>query len=240
MENVRQLTLHGISEAKNIIAQTENSTRFSKAEAYQFLFSDGYSQPIEHNIFIEKREFRSRKNVVEYFRPIFDPFTEFLAERGEIWSWLGMYYLLNNCVDLSNRKGKKFPAEIFVFGDVSTQTYRRRYKHCLWGTWRLGKQHGDSLPFILGRSPLVWSDLEDRAFSKARVFNSIGVIQLMEHLYTRNGKLVKNYSKNRGGLRHLLIVLDQLALTYDVYGMKMAQILSILPPEFEEWATRTK
>ena len=47
----------------------------------------------------------------------------------------------------------------------------------------------------------------------------------MEHLYTRG----------LNEMRHLIYVSDQLARTYDVYGMEMDHILGILPKEFQRW-----
>ena len=53
--------------------------------------------------------------------------------------------------------------------------------------------------------------------------------------YGTVGALEPPSDEARGGLRHLLRVLDQLERTYDVYGMEPDALLSILPEEFRQW-----
>lgn len=236
MQEIRSLTQYGVHKAERIITSLTRESVFASSDT-EFLFDDRFSSTIGSKISIKKNFLRTRRDIAQCLRGV--PLSsQKLVDRGDVWSWLGMYYLLHNCVDLKLTKRTNFPIESFLFGATGTQIYRRRYKHYLWGTWRLDRQHGETLKFVVDRSPFAWSDLEDRMYSKARVFNSVGVMQLLERLYTRNGRTLANYGKSKGGLRHLLIVLDQLALTYDVYGMEMNDILGILPNEFREWANK--
>ena len=235
METVRELTKEGFNKAKEVIGELKSSGSDNSTD---FLFEERYSRETPLEITIERITLDTRKAIADYLIPKMEPANEF-EDYGSIWSWLSMFYLLNNCVDGMKKKPWDYPDEIFFFKNDSSRTYHRRYKHYLWGPWRLRRQHRDSVPFILNNSPFSWSDLEDRTFSKVKIFNSIGVVQLFERLYTRDGKILRNYTKSLGGLRHLIIVLDQLALTYDVYGMQMEQILEILPEEFRIWADKS-
>ena len=54
-------------------------------------------------------------------------------------------------------------------------------------------------------------------------------------LYTRGAHQKRGFIYDRGGLRHLIRVLDQLERTHDVYGMEPDALLKILPDEFRQW-----
>ena len=76
------------------------------------------------------------------------------------------------------------------------------------------------------------------------MFRAAGIVDLAHRLYgdrqTRRlkpGVLGGGRDNQRppGGIVRLLDVLNQLYMTYDVYGMKAEQLLALLPPEFDRW-----
>ena len=77
------------------------------------------------------------------------------------------------------------------------------------------------------------------------MFRAEGIIDLAHRLYadrpTRRLKLgVLAGGQNQrppGGIVRLLDVLNQLYMTYDIYGMTAEQLLPLLPPEFNRWQT---
>ena len=40
-----------------------------------------------------------------------------------------------------------------------------------------------------------------------------------------------------GSVRRVVTVLEQLDLTYDLYGITAENLISLLPPDFEKWLT---
>ena len=127
--------------------------------------------------------------------------------------------------------------ETFVVHDTGSdsRSYQRRYRHYLWSAWRLHRTHGEAAAFLLDEPLTSFGDIADRVFSNARIFNSAGVVQLILTLYVEAGKQKPRFGRGRGGLRHLIRVLDQLERTYDVYGMELDALLAILPSDFDRW-----
>ena len=57
-------------------------------------------------------------------------------------------------------------------------------------------------------------------------------------LYTTDKRTKPGYTESLGGLRHLLRVLPQMEMTYDVYGMEPDALLEVLPADFRRWDAR--
>ena len=66
-----------------------------------------------------------------------------------------------------------------------------------------------------------------------------GLISAIDQLYwnekTRRPKRGATTMSRPGNLRRLIAVIEQLELNYDLFGMSAAEILALLPPEFDVW-----
>jgi len=124
--------------------------------------------------------------------------------------------------------------EVYVLHGADEHVKRRRYVHYLWSAWQLQRQHPHA-QFLLDTRLWDYRDIVDRVFSSQRIFNSEGVVELVLLLYTQDGKQKPKFGRSRGGLRHLIRVLEQLERTYDVYGMETEALLRILPADFDRW-----
>ena len=125
--------------------------------------------------------------------------------------------------------------ETFVVHREDSRSYMLRFRHYLWGSWRLYETHGESVAFLLDQNLTSFGDIFQRTFGAIRIFNSDGIIQLVLRLYTDGIRQKRGFGHAPGGLRHLLRVLDQLERTYDVYGMSPDALIRILPEEFQRW-----
>ena len=128
--------------------------------------------------------------------------------------------------------------ETFVVHREDSRSFMLRFRHYLWGSWRLNEAHGQDATFLLDQDLTSFGDIAQRTFGSIRVFNSAGIVPLILRLYTKNGRQRRGFGRDPGGLRHLLRVLDQLERTYDVYGMQPEALLRVLPQEFQRWADR--
>jgi len=177
----------------------------------------------------------TRRAAAEYLDSRLDPVRGKIAEDFSAWSWLGMFHFMD-IVD-SSRHGRVSPQDATFVVDLSSRGRQKRYRHYLWGAWRLWLQHRgqERVSFLLDEPLTSWSDLDERVFGNLRVFNSVGVVPLILRLYTRGPVLKRGYKGSPGGLRHLVRVLEQLELTHDVYGMEADALIRILPEPFHRW-----
>ena len=236
-QRLRRFTPAGIERARQFLADLRDNPTGSIDPPADLLYDERYAARFVGEIEVQRRHFRTRREVAEYLQPLLSPVAHLVADHAGVWSWLGMFYFAetarrqNGAVQLSPLD------ETFVVDrqDVASRSYQLRFRHYLWGSWRLNEQHGEGAAFLLDRDLTRWGDIEQRSFGAIRVFNSVGIVPLILRLYTRGTHQKRGFIYDRGGLRHLLRVLDQLERTHDVYGMEQDALLRVLPDEFSQW-----
>ena len=234
-QRLRQLTPNGIERAHQFLADLRDDPSHAIELPSDLLYDERYTAPFVGDIEVERRFFRTRRDAAEYFEPLLKPITHLVADHAGVWSWLGMFYFPDT-VRKDNGAVRLSPLdETFVVDRHISRSYQLRFRHYLWGAWRLNEQHGESAEFLLNRELTQWGDIEQRSFGSIRIFNSVGVVPLILRLYTHGAQQKRGFGFSRGGLRHLVRVLDQLERTYDVYGMDPDALLKILPEEFRQW-----
>ena len=235
MTELRRLTGDGIKRARDFLAHVREHPRARDRPPQELLFGERYSRAFESCVEVEPSVFRRRRDAAEYLAPRLEPIKHRIGDDAKFWSWLGMYYfehivrIRDGAVRLSRLD------ETFVVDSGDPRSLRNRYRHYLWGSWRLYEQHGEGAAYLLNEEITSWSIIADRGFGAVRIFNSEGVIQLILRLYTEGGRQKPGSFRGHGGLRHLVRVLDQLELTHDVYGMQPDALIEILPEPFRKW-----
>ena len=236
MTAARELTQTGILEARRFLAAARTDPHPSTAAPDTLLFDHPFSRPLSDAPDVELRAFATRRDAADYLHERLRPLQHRIADNAGFWSWLGMFYFASTVPRDDQEQLRLSPLdETFVVHREEQRSYQRRYRHYLWSAWRLQQQHGDDADFLLAQPLHAFGDIADRVFSYNRIFNSAGIVALILDLYTAGGQQKRNFGRSRGGLRHLIRVLDQLERTYDVYGMNVDQLLRILPPDFDGW-----
>ena len=234
-QRLRRLTPNGIERAHEFLAALRDDPSRVIEPPSDLLHDERYAAPFVGEVEVERRSFQTRRDAAEYFEPLLKPITHLVADHAGVWSWLGMFYFPDT-VRKDNGAVQLSPLdETFVIDRHISRSYQLRFRHYLWGSWRLNEQHGESAAFLLNRELTQWGDIEQRSFGSIRIFNSVGVVPLILRLYTHGTQQKRGFNRSRGGLRHLVRVLDQLERTYDVYGMEPDALLKILPEEFRQW-----
>ncbi|MYB15495.1 MAG: hypothetical protein F4X41_00445 [Chloroflexi bacterium] len=237
---LRRLTPAGITLAREFLSDLRDKPSGAVTPPQELLIDEEFAARFAGDIRLEMRGFNSRREAAAYLSPILQPVSHLIADHSGVWSWIGMLYFPET-VAREDGAVKLSPLdETFVVNreDSSTRSYQLRYRHYLWGAWRLYLQHGEQADFLLDRPLTQWGDIEERCFGSTRIFNSIGVVDLILRLYTHGSQQKRGFSRNRAGLRHLIRVLAQLERTFDVYGMDSDALLRILPAEFRQWETQ--
>ncbi len=232
---VRRLTDDGLRRAREFLAYMREHPGAKREPPRELLFGERYSRPFRESVRVERRSFQTRREAAEYFVPKLESIRHLVVDDSRLWSWLGMFYFAGT-VRVESGVARLSPLdETFVVHREDSRSYMLRFRHYLWGSWRLYETHGESVAFLLDQNLTSFGDIFQRTFGAIRIFNSDGIIQLVLRLYTRGTQQRRGFSHAPGGLRHLLRVLDQLERTYDVYGMSPDALLKVLPAEFRHW-----
>lgn len=232
---IRRLTDDGLRRAREFLAHMRESPSANRQPPRALLFDERYSREFREPVRIDRRAFETRREVADYFVPKFESIRHLVVDDARLWSWLGMFYFADT-VRVENGEARLSPLdETFVVHRDDSRSYMLRFRHYLWGSWRLYETHGESVSFLLDHDLTSFGDIFQRTFGAIRIFNSDGIIQLVLRLYTNGMRQKRGFGHAPGGLRHLLRVLDQLERTYDIYGMSPDALLTVLPEEFQRW-----
>ena len=235
----RRLTDDGLRRAREFLAYMREHPGAKREPPRELLFGERYSRPLRESVRVEHRAFQTRREAAEYFAPKFAPIRHLVTDDARLWSWLGMFYFADT-VRVENGQARLSPLdETFVVHREDSRSYMLRFRHYLWGSWRLYETHGESVAFLLDQNLTSFGDIFQRTFGAIRIFNSDGIIQLVLRLYTHGTRQKRGFGHAPGGLRHLLRVLDQLERTYDVYGMSPDALIKVLPEEFQRWDSQS-
>lgn len=233
MTKLRALTPEGIVEARRRLVLLR--TRRASLDCLGDLFEkEHWSRVFDTDITIRGVPLRTRREAAGYLSETLGPIRGRVALHQGVWSFLGMFFLMHT--PEGDDECYVSPLHSCYLFDVGPRATQKRNRHYLWGAWQLYRQHGEAAAFLLDQRLTSWTDMAERAFGSLRVFNSHGVIPLMQRLYFRDGQQRRGANRRAGGVRHLLRVLRQLERTHDVYGdMTPDAILKILPQDFRDW-----
>ena len=152
-----------------------------------------------------------------------------------LWAWLSLYWFEQLCP--RRKDGRRRPGHdhrhIPEFG-------RNRYHHLLYGPYHVYRRHGPRSVVLLSGPIHSSSHLYHAITSRQDLIANRSVIEAALLLYVerRTGGLKRGCQPSRprpGTIRRYIDVLQQLDLTFDIYGMTGSQILDLLPAEFDRW-----
>ena len=119
-------------------------------------------------------------------------------------------------------------------------TFRYRYRQLLYGAYAVYRRHRGHAVLVLAGPLHREQSIYQEITSRIDLIASQGVIDAVNTLYfdRKKGGIKRGTaasSLHPGTLRRLVQILQQLDLTYDIYGMSGDEILELLPPEFDRW-----
>lgn len=238
MTCARTLTPDGIRRAQEFVRAVRDDPKLALSPPDVILYDHEYSRGIEQAPRVEHRSLTTRREAAEYLASLSPPPDRRAVNDWPFWSWLGLYHLPDVLHTVERRTRISSEEETFVVDTSQAGSRRSRYRHYLWTSWRLREAFGEEAAFLLDRDIMEIGDITRRIVNSPRIFNSVGVVQLILRLYTRGEHAKRGRIVRPGGLDHLLRVLPQLELTHDVYGMLPDALLRILPSEIQEWDER--
>ena len=241
---VSELTPEGIRRAREYLAALRAGE--NPAFPYSLLEDEPYARPVVPEVYVERRRFANRREAGEYLSQRLVPLgLERIADNAGLWSWLGMFYFEQVVGQYRDGRVRVADADIAYVIDQSAagRGAQQRHRNRLLAAWEIYIRHGEKAWVMLEQPVSAMEQLAEYLMNKTEVFRSVGVVDLANRLYgdpnTRRPKAgFAGSGQNQrppGGIRRLLDVVEQLSMTYDVYGMTEEQLVKLLPSEFDRW-----
>ena len=238
MTPARALTPEGVRRGREFLRAVRADPNRDISPPENILFGRECSREIDEAPMVEHRAFTKRREAAEYLEALSPPLDQQAVDDWPFWSWLGLWHVADVLHTEERRSGMSRQEETFVVDWTDARSRQNRYRNYLWTSWRLYEAFGEDVAFLLDRDITEIGQVTRRIINSPRIFNSVGVPQLILRLYTREAHAKRGIRNRPGGLDHLLRILPQLELTHDVYGMSPDALLRILPPEVQEWDKR--
>ena len=237
---LRKLTDKGIEEFRFYLHQLAQG---STAESpIRLLTEPEFSQALRNGAPIDQRRFASRLDLARYLDQVLENVPErpdILANEVGLWSWLSLFYFDQICP--INEKGRRQPGR--DYRHIPEPGYPNGHRHLLLGAYLVYTLYGwgDELSKLLLATDLsIESHFHHEIAGRQSVITNRGIMEALHILYYHNvqNKPKRGAIMNRnapGSLYRFIDVIQQLDLTYDLYSMSGAEIVGLLPAEFNHW-----
>lgn len=183
------------------------------------------------NIEIEDKNFSNRLEMTEYLHPILSS-VRGIEQISGVWAWLALFYFNQICPP-----GKKSLREYRYIPEYDEQL--RYYRHLVLAPYLIYAKHGTMGRIFLCNPPHKSGDVVEQFISNQKIFSSPALIEVLDRLYYSPTK--QHYRRGAqgkttpGNMRRIPVIVKQFALTYDLADMAAADIISLLPKEFDAW-----
>jgi hypothetical protein len=190
---------------------------------------------------VEKRIFSNRLEAAKYLDEQFSTaeLTDIERDTG-LWSWLALFYFEELCP--ADADGERRPGERARY-IAESANFQRYYRHLLAGPYRIFRAHRrapERALAVLCQPLSKPGDLVEQLASRQELVTNTAVMEVATALYVDpgTGKPKRgSQTKSVGAVRRLADVLSQFDVTWDLYSAKFAELLGILPAEFNRFRT---
>lgn len=204
-------------------------------QLHEILHDDAFSERVSADIEVEQRRLPTRFSVGEYLHGLLDD----VAAPGlntdvGAWTWLSAFYFEQICPQGSSPgdRPRWVPA---------VDNYRQYYRHLLAGPYLIYRAHSDNphrAMALLANPPHQPGDIAEQLASRQELVTNPSVMEVATRLYINaatNSPKRGAAGRGPGSARRLAVVLNQLDLTWDLYGLDPDKLLDLLPEEFEQF-----
>lgn len=213
------------------------------AEHPRHLLTDPeFSRPVRGRVELEQHQFASRLILARYLDRILDDLPERpdkLVNDVQLWSWMSLFFFDQVCP--ADDKGRRKPGR--GYRHIPEPGYPYGHRHLIAGPYLVYTVYEwqDELSKLLLHTPLsVESHFHHQITSRQSMITNRGIMEALHILYyddahskPRRGPIMNRDAP--GSLYRFINVIQQLDVTYDLYSMSGAEIVSLLPKEFAHW-----
>jgi hypothetical protein len=239
---LRTFTEFGIEQFKIYLSETIGSdSDLNPPDLNKEPFSKGMITPRE--ILIDpKKVFKTRMDLGTYINQKLnlghidreDVLVKDPENWNNVWSWLA--YIWADQFILKKNGAFTVPSTDRFIGSTD---YRRFYRHFVATPYWLYSLHGEEYSKLFLDCPVtIHNELLEQIGSRQWIITSSNLVKLAHTLYWDTKKNVAKRgasSKGTGTVRRFAIIMNQFSLTYDIHTMDVAEILKLLPREFNDW-----
>lgn len=162
---------------------------------------------------------------------------EIQADAG-LWDWLSLCLIEQICPKDQAGQRKVDQTGRYL---LQLDNHRTRYRHLVRTAWRLVQAHGEAARFMLAGQLHVHGEAAEQLCAYQDVVTCKPLIAALGQLVWDPEKAsFKRGFRGRGpgSARRVHVVSKQFRLTYDLDAMQPAQILGLLPREFDRFRER--
>lgn len=207
----------------------------------ELLEDEALTELLNVSVDIEPRRFATRLEAGIFLNDLVKHAGVAQPERDKgLWSWLTLFFFDEVCPkDGHGRREVQDEARLIAQVD----NFQRFYRHLLLGPFLVVRAHEDNparaMAFLC--NPL-WKpgEIAEQLASRKELVTNQAVAELATHLYYDSAKQTFRRgagSSVKGAARRLAALLNQLDLTWYLYGMSREDILRLLPKEFDRFRT---
>ena len=209
----------------------------------ELLENPAFSETVKPETIIDNKVFETRLDAGKYLYEIIvnrAKISRTEKDRG-LWLWLTLFYFNQLCPPDSYGKRKPMhEARLIFFPD----DFRRFYRHLLVGPFLAVRAHHENpdraIAFL--SNPLNKpGEIAEQLASRLEVVTNPNILELASKLYYDVGR--KTFKRGaassvRGAARRFAKVLNQLDLTWYLYGISANDLEVLLPREFERFRNK--
>lgn len=236
---IRKFTDNGVEAFRSYLDDLRSDS--TNPPPYELLTDPKTSRHVKGKGKVVQRRFETRLDAARYL-------DEALAEVEEenieidvgLLSWLSLFYFDQVCPP--EKTGKRKPGR--DYRHILEPGYPNGHRHLLGGAYLVYTVYGwseDISPLLLFTPPHIESKFNHEFAGRQSLITNRGVMEASYKLYfdsaaskPKRGAQVRKKSAP-GTLYRFIDVIQQLDLNYDLYSMTGAEIISLLPPEFDSW-----
>ncbi len=214
----------------------------SQEVARDLIFGAANATPVKGAVSFGRVEGSQRLHAAQYVDAILDRSGDRLQLESsvEFWSWLVAANFKQLCPKHDKTRCFRIGTDL-SYWIPRLRDYRRRQRHRLSGpyfTYRAHFSEPRRAMGYLGSRINAYEDLNDRFLGKEQFATATSVAQVVTDLYyaSSTSSMKKGSSGSSPGCpRRLADILGQFALTYDLGALSGAQLLAMLPTEFDRF-----
>lgn len=180
---------------------------------------------------VEGKSFSNRLEMAEYLHSRLSKIRGIEQEKG-VWAWLALFYFNQLCPP-----GKKALREYRYIPEYDDRL--RYYRHLVLSPYLIYAKHGAMGRLFLCNPLHKSGDVVEQFIGNQQIFSSHALVEVLDRLYYSSRR--KHYKKGvqgkttPGNMRRIPDMVKQFGLTYDLADMTTADILDLLPGEFDAW-----
>jgi len=195
------------------------------------------SVPFEHDsLDIQARDFETRYQLGEYLVKELSVVDENLViGNRNFWSSLALVWFDRLCPP--NQDGTRKPSMAYNY--VLSENYQHRPRHAIYTTWELVRRYAEDAKFLLNRPLPVRGELVEQLMARQYFLSCDSVIRAASAIYydPEKGTFKRGAAarKSPGCVQRYVDFLQQIEVTYDLFSIPKAELLSLMPDEFSRF-----